>query len=58
MSMIARVEQKGTSVYAYSAGDSLLWVHNGQLISWTSSEVSVLECGLVLIYDEYGRRIN
>lgn len=58
MSMIASVEQKGSSVYAYSAGGSLLWVHNGKLLNWTSREVSILECGIVLIYDEYGRRIN
>jgi hypothetical protein len=56
--MIASVEQKGSSVYAYSAGGSLLWVHNGKLLNWTSREVSILECGIVMVYDEYGNRIN
>ena len=57
MSLIAKVEQKGCSVYAYSAGGSMLWARNGRLVSWTSREVSVEEAGSIYVYDEDGDRI-
>lgn len=57
MAMIAKVEQKGNMVYAYSAGGSMLWARNGRLISWTSREVAVEMAGSVYVYDENGNRI-
>ena len=55
---IGRVEQKGSSVYVYSAsGGSLLWAKNGNLISWNSREVHIESCGHVYVYDEYGHEI-
>lgn len=57
MTLIAKVEQKGNMVYAYSAGGSMLWARNGRLVNWTSREVAVEEAGSVYIYDENGTRI-
>ena len=55
---IGRVEQKGSSVYAYSAsGGSLLWAKNGYLINWNSREVHIESGGQVHVYDEYGDEI-
>lgn len=57
MTLIARVEQSGSSVYAYSVGGSLLWAHNGQLLNWTSREVAIKEGAKVYIYDADGNQI-
>lgn len=58
MYYIAEVQQKGSSVYAYSAGGSMLWARNGILLNWTSHEVAIKEGGRVHIYDYYGREIS
>ena len=57
MTLIAKVEQIGSSVYAYSVGGSLLWAHNGELLNWTSREAAIKEGATIYIYDGDGNRI-
>ncbi len=58
MSKIVKVEQKGSSVYAYSLGGSVLWVKNGKLLSFTGTTAVVENCGHIFVYDENGRDIG
>ena len=58
MSLIVRVEQRGNSVRAYGAGNCFLWARNGQLISYTATEVSIYEAGTVYVYNERGHVIR
>jgi len=57
MTLIAKVEQCGSSVYAYGIGNCLLWAHNGQLLNWTSREVAIKEGARIYIYDGDGNQI-
>ena len=58
MSLIVKVEQQGNSVRVYGAGNCFLWARNGQLISYTATEISIYEAGKVYIYDEKGQVIR
>ena len=54
MTLIAKVEQNGNSVSAYTVGGSFLWTRNGRLVSWTSREVAIEEGGRIYLYDADG----
>ena len=58
MPLIAKVEQSGNCVRAYSVGDSFLWSRNGILLNWTSREVTIQEGGNIYIYDYWGNVVS
>lgn len=58
MSKIARVEQKGTSVYAYSIGGSIVWVKNGRLVAFSGTTVTIEYCCQIKTYDENGNVVG
>lgn len=58
MSKIARVEQKGSSVYAYSIGGSIVRIKNGRLVAFSGTTVTIEYCSKIKTYDENGNVVG
>lgn len=56
--MIITAIQRGTVVYVYGKGNSLLFSLNGELRGYTSNSVSVKRGPTINVYNEHGSLIS